>query len=371
MTRPERDPAAPGRFTLSSEARDLARLREWLRAEMAGLGVERETRAALVLAVGELCANSIEHAYEGRGGQPIHVSIEGFEDRLVLEVEDFGRAFDAARYVAPDLDALPDHGLGIHLVHRIADSVSVDTRRTRGTRWTLVKYRPGHGPADRSIADARGCAAGSIRRGHGHRGNSFGRDHGGCPQGRPRHGGRGSDEAGPVRTRERGVRQAAGGSRERELHRQLGHGRPRRHPEARPRRGRRSPPVRAAGRRAGDLRDDPPDQGHHQSTPPGGRRSPRGSDAAPARRRPGPGARRGVGAGRLAEPSPGRRAHLGRLLRGGPRGGRGSGALRRGGARSKRAPPAAARQAARLAPADLREPGRGEHEPSRVRRHRG
>jgi anti-anti-sigma factor len=153
VTRPERDPAASGRFTMSSEALDLARLRAWLREELAGLGVEPEARAALVLAVGELCANSIEHAYEGRGGQPIHVSIRGFEDRLVLEVEDFGRAFDAARYVEPDLDALPDHGLGIHLVHRIADSVSVDVRRERGTRWTLVKFRPGHGPADRSIVD--------------------------------------------------------------------------------------------------------------------------------------------------------------------------------------------------------------------------
>ena len=142
-----------GRFTMSSEALDLARLRAWLREELAGLGVEREARAALVLAVGELCANSIEHAYEGRGGQPIHVSVRGLEDRLVLEVEDFGRAFDAARYVEPDLDALPDHGLGIHLVHRIADSVSVDVRRERGTRWTLVKFRPGHGPADRSIVD--------------------------------------------------------------------------------------------------------------------------------------------------------------------------------------------------------------------------
>jgi anti-sigma B factor antagonist len=142
---------------MSSEAVHLARLREWLRGELAGLGVERATRAALVLAVGELCANSIEHAYEGRGGQPIHVSILGFEDRLVLEVEDFGRAFDAVRYVAPDLDALPDHGLGIHLVHRIADSVSVDVRRERGTRWTLVKYRPGHGPADRSIVAGGGA----------------------------------------------------------------------------------------------------------------------------------------------------------------------------------------------------------------------
>jgi len=149
--------AAPGRFTMSSEAEQLARLREWLREELAGLGVERETRAALVLAVGELCANSIEHAYEGRGGHPIHVSLRGFEDRLVIEVEDFGRAFDAGRYVEPDLDALPDHGLGIHLVRRIADSVSIDVRRERGTRWTLVKFRPGHGPADRTIADDGGA----------------------------------------------------------------------------------------------------------------------------------------------------------------------------------------------------------------------
>jgi anti-sigma regulatory factor (Ser/Thr protein kinase) len=141
--------AASGRFTMSSEAQQLARLREWLRAELGRLGVDRKTGAALVLAVGELCANSIEHAYEGRGGQPIHVSIRGLEDRLEIEVEDFGRAFDASRYVEPDLDALPDHGLGVHLVRRISDAVSIDVRRERGTRWTLVKFRPGHGPTDR------------------------------------------------------------------------------------------------------------------------------------------------------------------------------------------------------------------------------
>jgi len=140
-------PAASGRFSMSSEAEHLARLRAWLREALADLGVDRATRAELVLAVGELCANSIEHAYEGRGGEPIHVSVRGFDDRLLIEVEDFGRAFDPARYVEPDLGTVPDHGLGIHLVRRIADSVSIDVRRERGTRWTLVKYRPGHGPA--------------------------------------------------------------------------------------------------------------------------------------------------------------------------------------------------------------------------------
>jgi anti-sigma B factor antagonist len=136
-------PEASGRFSMSSEAAGLARLRAWLRGTFAELGVDRATQAELILAVGELCANSIEHAYDGRGGQPINVSVLGHHDRLVIEVEDFGRAFDPGRYVAPDLETLPDHGLGIHLVHRIADSVAIDVRRERGTRWTLVKYRPG------------------------------------------------------------------------------------------------------------------------------------------------------------------------------------------------------------------------------------
>jgi len=139
--------AASGRFTMSSEAEHLGRLRQWLRGELAGLGVDRPTLAELVLAVGELCANSIEHAYEGRGGQPIDVSVRGYDDRLEIEVEDWGVTFDASRYIEPDLDSLPDHGMGLHLVRRIADSVSVDVQRDRGTRWTLIKYRPTRAPA--------------------------------------------------------------------------------------------------------------------------------------------------------------------------------------------------------------------------------
>jgi serine/threonine-protein kinase RsbW len=145
--------AAAGRFSMSSEAEHLGGLRQWLRAQLERLAVDPATQSALVLAVGELCANSIEHAYEGRGGEPINVSVHGYDDRVVIEVEDFGRAFEPGRYVEPDLDAVPDHGLGLYLVRRIADSVSVDVRRERGSRWTLIKYRPGHGPAGPSTGD--------------------------------------------------------------------------------------------------------------------------------------------------------------------------------------------------------------------------
>jgi len=138
--------AADSTFSMTSEAEHLVRLRKWLREELAGHGVPKQEQSNLLLAVGELCANSIQHAYEGRGGQPIQVSVRSSADSLVIEVEDFGKPFDADEYETPNLDALPDSGYGLFLVKTIADSLSFDVARERGTRWTMVKYRQGRGP---------------------------------------------------------------------------------------------------------------------------------------------------------------------------------------------------------------------------------
>jgi anti-sigma regulatory factor (Ser/Thr protein kinase) len=138
--------AAGSTFSMTSEAEHLVRLRKWLRDELAGHGVPKQEQSNLLLAVGELCANCIQHAYEGRGGQPIQVSVRSSADSLVIEVEDFGKPFDADEYETPDLDALPDSGYGLFLVKTIADSLSFDVARERGTRWTMVKYRTGRGP---------------------------------------------------------------------------------------------------------------------------------------------------------------------------------------------------------------------------------
>jgi anti-sigma regulatory factor (Ser/Thr protein kinase) len=134
-------------FSMTSEAEHLLRLRKWLREELAGHGVPKQDQPNLLLAVGELCANSIQHAYEGRGGQPITVSVRSSDDSVVIEVEDFGKPFDADRYESPNLEAVPESGYGIFLVKTIADSLSIDVARERGTRWTMVKYLPGRRPA--------------------------------------------------------------------------------------------------------------------------------------------------------------------------------------------------------------------------------
>ena len=141
--------AAGSTFSMTSEAEHLVRLRKWLRNELSGHGVQKQEQSNILLAVGELCANSIQHAYEGKGGQPIQVSVRSSADSLVIEVEDFGKPFDAELYKGPDLDTLPDSGYGLYLVKAIVDSLSIDVARERGTRWTMVKYRQGRGPADR------------------------------------------------------------------------------------------------------------------------------------------------------------------------------------------------------------------------------
>lgn len=133
-------------LSITSEPGQLIRMRSWLWTALVGENVPLDDCADLVLAAGELCNNSIKHAYQGVAGQPIHLSFRASEDEIAIEVEDFGVPFDPSRYVSPDLDSNPDHGLGLHLVNRIADRVAFDVVRERGTRWTLIRRRPGRIP---------------------------------------------------------------------------------------------------------------------------------------------------------------------------------------------------------------------------------
>ena len=127
---------------MSSDPEELARMRSWLWTVLVGQGLALEECGKLLLAVGELCNNSIKHAYEGRGGQPIQISLTAAPDQLVIEVEDWGRPFDASSYRQPDLDSTPDHGLGLFLVQSVVDQLLVDVKRASGTRWTLIRRRP-------------------------------------------------------------------------------------------------------------------------------------------------------------------------------------------------------------------------------------
>lgn len=131
------------RFTMTSDPGELARMRSWLWTHLVGHALPLEGCSAVLVAVGEVCTNVIKHAYGGHGGRPIAIALTVLPDRFVVEVEDEGAPYDPRGYTPPDLDAVPDRGMGLFLVRRNVDELAFDVARPRGTRWTLVKYRAG------------------------------------------------------------------------------------------------------------------------------------------------------------------------------------------------------------------------------------
>jgi serine/threonine-protein kinase RsbW len=129
------------RFAMTSEADQLARMRSWLWTQLVGQALPLEDCSAFLVAVGEICNNVIKHAYAGESGRPIAIALSVLPDRCIIDVEDEGAPYDPRGYAPPDLDTVPESGMGLFLVRRSVDEVAFDTARPRGTRWTLVKYR--------------------------------------------------------------------------------------------------------------------------------------------------------------------------------------------------------------------------------------
>jgi len=129
------------RFEMTSDASQLGRMRAWLWTQLVGQALPLEDCSAFLVAVGEICNNVIKHAYGGESGRPIMLALHVLPDRFVVDVEDEGTPYDPRGYMPPDLDTVPESGMGLFLVRSSVDEVAFDTARPRGTRWTLVKYR--------------------------------------------------------------------------------------------------------------------------------------------------------------------------------------------------------------------------------------
>jgi len=100
-----------------------------------------ETLADLKLALTEACSNSVRHAYSDREGS-VEILYELHEDRLVIEVLDEGRGFEADQ-TRKDGDELTEGGLGIAIIRAIADEFEVAERSGgTGSRLRFVKVLP-------------------------------------------------------------------------------------------------------------------------------------------------------------------------------------------------------------------------------------
>ncbi len=100
-------------------------------------------RHAIMTALIEALINVISFAYaDGDPGEMV-VKFKIDNDRLIIEVQDFGRGFDLASYEQPDNISyeglIKESGRGIFLMKRLVDNVIIDTAPGKGFKVVLEK----------------------------------------------------------------------------------------------------------------------------------------------------------------------------------------------------------------------------------------
>jgi serine/threonine-protein kinase RsbW len=94
----------------------------------------------MVTAFGESFNNILAHGYQARSGGVIDVEAEILGDRIVLRIIDSGRAVNFNEVEPPDLDALPESGMGVFMIHALVDEVRYHAGPPNVL--TLVKQMP-------------------------------------------------------------------------------------------------------------------------------------------------------------------------------------------------------------------------------------
>jgi serine/threonine-protein kinase RsbW len=83
----------------------------------------------VVSAVGEAFNNIALHCYRDRSPDIIRVRMAIEASVLRLTIEDYGASFDPLTARVPDLDALPESGLGIFIMRSLMDEVTYQPGR--------------------------------------------------------------------------------------------------------------------------------------------------------------------------------------------------------------------------------------------------
>lgn len=117
--------------------------------------------AQVVSAFGEAFNNIAVHAYRNGEPGPVHVEVDWDDAKLVITLIDLGETFDPATVKAPNLDDLPESGMGLYIMHSCMDEV--DYRAGPPNVLRMVKLRKISGSSVTHPGPAgRDCAAVSV-----------------------------------------------------------------------------------------------------------------------------------------------------------------------------------------------------------------
>jgi len=109
--------------------------------------------AEMVSAVSEIFNNIAIHGYADRPAGDIAIEMTVARDHLAIEICDHGAAFDLSQVPKPELDKLPEGGMGIHIAKACVDELAY----TPGPPnvWRMTKYTNGSQRQKRSRAQTQ------------------------------------------------------------------------------------------------------------------------------------------------------------------------------------------------------------------------
>ncbi|MEM6860944.1 MAG: ATP-binding protein [Myxococcota bacterium] len=93
--------------------------------------LESETAHQVVSAFVEAFNNAVVHAYRDLEPGTVEVDLRLRAASIELQVSDQGRAFRIEEVREPDLDALPEGGLGIYIIKQFMDDVRYESSQDR------------------------------------------------------------------------------------------------------------------------------------------------------------------------------------------------------------------------------------------------
>lgn len=84
---------------------------------------DRSFRHEIVTAFGEAFNNVVIHAYRGRTDGMLDIEVELCADSMTLRLMDEGVAVNFGGLKPPDLDSMPERGMGVFMIHALVDEV--------------------------------------------------------------------------------------------------------------------------------------------------------------------------------------------------------------------------------------------------------
>ncbi len=93
----------------------------------------------ITLGVDEAFTNIMQHAYEGMHDGRIDLRIDYHDNRLFVELRDYGKRVPRDEIRSRDLEDIRPGGLGVHIIHSVFDWVEYDCSCPEGTILRLEK----------------------------------------------------------------------------------------------------------------------------------------------------------------------------------------------------------------------------------------